>query len=1352
MHQWTARVRAGGDDAAVRALRDAVDAAGRSGTPTDEASDAILLSALDALRVRPDSGLDVDDARRRRDAAAGRQVVRHVLVPGMLAGELSTRRLEDAAGQLGVDLRSPGPVKLPAAATDSLDLLRHHLAPLPDAADDAMQAMCRDLDRHADVLAVLPVLGSSRLQTRLTRVRVVVVDGQGEVDVVGMGSDPSLREAARRAGDAVRRWLSVSLGLSLDRRGFRVELLGIPPDGTVVGGSLGLPLALAIVGALARKSPAVPTAATGALAPARGEEPTAIEPVELGERKLEALRSGRVRRMLCPTANGWRSDAPGLVHVGSFEAAVAEAFAGVHVERALQRRLADPRQRRRRRLTLLGAAGLLITGGARATLTEVARHADEAHLAEVDAGLDPLLQQGDWDAAGADLEQALTSVGDAEVRASSWGRLGASAAQQGAYAPAVRYLVRAAAAAPTSAPGNDALVTLTRTWLDQGDARRAQLSFDWLKRDAPDLASSAQLADLRATLALARWDAVGALDEGIADDAAAPAIAALAGVRADPTRTLERPIALPPGWSLHSRAHTMADRFDHELHSSGAPDAAPRVTWQGGVVHAAAVAARRLWIAEDKGGRTIRSVSLDGPEDVVEVDAVAQQDSLIRGLIAADVDGDGDDELVVALAEWRAYGLAVLDAQPDGGAPIVWQQQVGELSALATLPALDGGPPLIVAATAEEHPSPAIFSAPPFTGGRAGVALFRWEDGGLRERARLAAPGVGASSAPRLTSLTATDLDGDGLDDLVLGIEQRHGDRVDCSTWVLRRTGETRFAQATLGVVAADTLTEADGDASPELVGHDADRAVWIAGLADEGALPTSPRPVPPEPLEDGRAAAWRGAWSIGQLDLHDEASRAFEALARSSGSAEARQAGLLEAAREADRAMDPERAAALALGAAGPDALALALDDLLLAGDLDRASETAARLAALDPATASVASALSAHATEPWSQPGPGDLLAATSSLDEPLLFRVEPDRGLRLDTLQGDRPAAALALDRTDAIVELALTIDVERTEWASGQRLAIVDGTGQAVAAALVTAQGGGGRLERRTACKLHGGTALRHTRHVLHTSTDPATLRVRIVLAPAAGIVTCRIDEQTPDGPEIIELARGPLAALDEGLRLQLGSTNYHDAPWWASTVLHDVRVRGASFAPQPAHSLLAGHRALAAGEIEGAARAYAAAGDTPESQAWLALTLAVAGDPAAAARLRDALSTRDLIGWDTASPPDPLQRRLADLARARPELLGPVLRDVLGADAWAALRLRDAEHRADRNTGDDDGVVAVTSEALLVGETAGGLPADTERALRRLRSAALTRLGRSGEARADDAWIAAAAADNEQARR
>ncbi|RME24169.1 MAG: hypothetical protein D6798_11860, partial [Deltaproteobacteria bacterium] len=319
MHQWTARVRARADASTVQRLRDAVDAATRRRAPPDEASDAILLSALDALQAHPSPRADTDEMERRRHAAAGRQVVRHVLVPGMLAGKLSQRRVEEAADLLGVDLLQPGPVWLPAAATDSLDRLRERLAPLPDAATDAMLALCRDLDRHTDVLAVLPVLGSSRLQTRLARVRVMVVEGQGEVDVVGLGSDPSQREAARRAADAVAHWLTLSLGLSLDGRGFRVELLGIPPDGTVVGGSLGLPLGLAIIGALARRSPAQPTAATGALAPTRGTGPTSVETVELGDRKLEVLRSGRVRRMLCPAANGWRSDASGLVPVGSFE-------------------------------------------------------------------------------------------------------------------------------------------------------------------------------------------------------------------------------------------------------------------------------------------------------------------------------------------------------------------------------------------------------------------------------------------------------------------------------------------------------------------------------------------------------------------------------------------------------------------------------------------------------------------------------------------------------------------------------------------------------------------------------------------------------------------------------------------------------------------------------------------------------------------------------------------------------------------------------------------------------------------------------------------------------------------------
>ena len=69
--------------------------------------------------------------------------------------------------------------------------------------------------------------------------------------------------------------------------------------------------------------------------------------------------------------------------------------------------------------------------------------------------------------------------------------------------------------------------------------------------------------------------------------------------------------------------------------------------------------------------------------------------SVINDVVAADLDGDGRDELIVAAAEWGAYDVRVLGLGKDGALHLKARRKLGVVTDLAVFPDPDGVPTVL---------------------------------------------------------------------------------------------------------------------------------------------------------------------------------------------------------------------------------------------------------------------------------------------------------------------------------------------------------------------------------------------------------------------------------------------------------------------------------------------------------------------------------------------------------------------------------------------------------------------------------------------------------------------------------
>ncbi|MDP2305588.1 MAG: serine/threonine-protein kinase [Pseudomonadota bacterium] len=479
--------------------------------------------------------------------------------------------------------------------------------------------------------------------------------------------------------------------------------------------------------------------------------------------------------------------------------------------------------------------------------------------------------------------------------------------------------------------------------------------------------------------------------------------------------------------------------------------------------------------------------------------------SYLTDLLAADVDGDGRRELLVAVGPPFGFGVRLFDM----GETLTLRSSA-RFGAAQAITVLGGG--RLAVGTSEQSPSRNVFGDAAPTGVGAGIQVLREAGRTLTPVASIAnpLPGGGRWSLPIGTS----DLDGDGLPDLVV----THGGGGAHALGVYRGLPDGSFRGYVFEGWEAHALAQLDDDAPLEILANqspraDGSRPLWILGLGDTplprvaDAAPAAATDVAP----DGEAL-------VARLGLHAIAARALADRARLEPEGPARAALWVRAAGEWDAAGDGSASAAARLEAARSGAatpLASAITTWLADGRFDAARAAAAAVPGVSPPA--------------WLDGlvAPTRTLTFDGALDPawdlrlPALVRPNPHAGwLEVDTVRDGGVVLRLPLGLVAERVRARITFALVRQEWGG----------------ALVFGLGGESPLEVRFAAIGGGGHLFRHVGEALRNDevAGPAVeeeLELDVIAGPEGSWTTLsRVD---------------PAGASSRGRTVELG--HHHDPP-------------------------------------------------------------------------------------------------------------------------------------------------------------------------------------------------------------
>ena len=649
-------------------------------------------------------------------------------------------------------------------------------------------------------------------------------------------------------------------------------------------------------------------------------------------------------------------------------------------------------------------------------------------------------------------------------------------------------------------------------------------------------------------------------------------------------------------------------------------------------------------------------------------------------LVGGDLDGDGRQELIVSVGEWRAYDVRVYRLAPDGALALRDRIRLGVVTDLVALGRGAGGRGTIAAwkddvwASARHLPAGHPFGAP------AGIYLLELAGDKLAVRRRFDLPHAARIHGSN-NELLAAELDGDGRVDLLVTVcdqerlftaKSDHERRCNLVVMLAQPDGEVEVR--VLGGFDAVARVQADDDAADEVVAYiDAGDTPWVLGAGSRAvparAFPTVTSAPPPRSVAGQRAvaAAWQRAEDLAAIGLVEAAADALRRIGGFGASPAAQRDALRRAAallrghgQSAADVLEALSRLEAPRSRGQIDARLDALDEYLASAQLAPARRVAELLRADE---AALSAADRGRLTGIEAELGGERIALFDGALHptwrvDPTLAHVPPgSRGLVIETLTPDR-AAEVPLVRGPGALGLVIDAQVTRTEWA-GQvtfRLGPRDRAEPGAILASVWGRGGGGINRRQITCFATPLQRWDRSRPAPRAD-DPLALRIEVTIVPSRRVARCTI---TLDGEAASsQFAIAPGDATDWALTVEGGSSSAMTA---AAARISTIEVTGftpGAVAADPrarAAFALAEHRA---GDALGALAALTGADRTAwATRALEVLALDELGDrPRAIALIRDAV------------PPTP---ELARLLRVREGQLAPVIRAALGRRVAPAL--------------------------------------------------------------------------------
>ncbi len=735
-----------------------------------------------------------------------------------------------------------------------------------------------------------------------------------------------------------------------------------------------------------------------------------------------------------------------------------------------------------------------------------------------------------------------------------------------------------------------------------------------------------------------------------------------------------RPLVLTYG-DAHLRLHRVGDRFDElwRIPAESSPYAAISGDLDGDQ-------SDELYVglaAYRRGLHVLRTPAGERPRLEIAEPSIDASRSDINDLKIADLDGDGEQELIAALGPWHAYDLRILRPGPEGLEPVD-RVQLGNVASLAVLRDSEDRP-LLAALKDDRWPNRRVFPAAPHTGEPAGVYLYGFDGERLLPRGYVDPLADFATPARNFPGhLLVGDFDGDGLDDLVLNAN------TDESTLgrmlIVLRQDERSFTPARLLGLHAFAIADLDDDPEPELIVRDYAEvnSFWAIGLADQPLpSPYTPTPhagIPQRLTDDAVRDGWRRAERMASIGQTEAAASALQATALRTEPGKQRRMTETRAAQLYAAAGDDKRALALYRADErhpASQANADAAPSLIRLGRYDEAADLLTRADPdlhlpdrLRPADLGHIVDAAPRSTITFESP-----LAPSWEILDPLAVRRDPTSDtLRVRAARSSTPIARLPLLWDGGPLALKASFAVVHSEFAGALDVSIRGGDGQRIAGFWINTIGGAEVYEHQVGCLTHNrddgsGLLLAEPSETIDQRFEHT---LTLTMIPSRGASTCRLD-----APLLEELHSSLPDALPPGpytLEITTGGRR-DDAGTHVTVDFTELELRGATLsAPTSSGSTAAaaGARLLADGETAAALASLATIVDgPPEIELWRAL---------AHVRRGDLRSSREALATNLELDPRPQLHRpdLSRLLRLAPEL-APLLREALD-DSFTDLLL------------------------------------------------------------------------------